>query len=229
PKTGKVSPYGSGVKQLMAFTWMPKNRVLIADRDSNLGIFDILTGKLLARRRVSGSEHGNMEPRLLAVSPDGEHFATCDTHTLALFGWSQKARILPTGGSVVAMQFAPDGTLWATTNDGRILHWSAGGKRLGEIVAHSGSVAGFALSPNGKRIASSGADGWLKLWDAQNAKILATVALFAGGKGTEYIVVRPNGSYTASSGANEFARWRKPGSLLTEALRPIEVQPNSTQ
>jgi WD40 repeat protein len=133
----------------------------------------------------------------MAFSPDGARFAVGIGEALTMYDaqtgarlWEQAGHLGGVGGSGVV--FAPDGrTLAVTAGDAivrirdaasgaellRIATDHAGGKRLPWILSpgYSGFGSGAtvaAFSPDGALLATGGADGSVKLWDARTGRQL---------------------------------------------------------
>ncbi|MGD1909000.1 MAG: hypothetical protein ACFB0C_23850, partial [Leptolyngbyaceae cyanobacterium] len=67
--------------------------------------------------------------------------------------------------------------LVGATADGHIHLWAFPDlKRQGDWVRHQGSVTALAVSPNGRRLASTGDDGTLRLWELPSGQLLHTWA-----------------------------------------------------
>ena len=67
-----------------------------------------------------------------------------------------------------------------------------------KIKAHPGIVMSVAISPDGRWIASAGADGLLKLWDSSNGSLIREFTGHAGGIYT--LAFSPDGKKLASGG-----------------------------
>ena len=74
---------------------------------------------------------------------------------------------------------SPDGKLWQSgggREDKTVRLWNpADGKEMKNLGAHAGAVYAVAFSPDGKHLASAGADMTIKIWDVAAQKELKTL------------------------------------------------------
>jgi WD40 repeat protein len=135
--------------------------------------------------------------------PDGKHIVTVSDDktaklwTLALVWQSHQA------GPVRQALFTPKGDrVLSGGGDGKLQWWNAAdGKALKSIPAHEGAVAGVAVSGDGTKFASIGADKALKVWTtaapgAKEEKEPLTIALVAPASA---VTLSPDGKRVAAS------------------------------
>ncbi len=92
-------------------------------------------------------------------------------------------------------------------------------------AAHAGGVSSLAFSPDGKRIATAGADGAVKIWEVESAKLQTTIEAHKGG--VHAVAFAPDGESIVSAGADKvFKIWKisnpeKPAFTSPEHRGPV--------
>ncbi len=164
--------YCHGQRKALAFH--PHNRLVAGPYVGSSGksrygfqLIDPETGKLV--RSVQGHTDGVAD---LAFSADGKMLATGSTDRTVrvwdvdtgelLHDWPHK--LLPG-----KLAFHPDGQVLAVTAGRSVLLWAIPAATLTHtLTAHEGPVSALAYSPDGRYLASAGADGVVALHDAQS-------------------------------------------------------------
>src|SRR5205823_8640642 len=89
-------------------------------------------------------------------------------------------------GRITALQFTTNGTTLlaadgAPTQSG-VVHWfsSANGQCQATLPAHKDSIYALRISPDGKLLASAGADRLVKLWDMETRQELGKLEAHTG-------------------------------------------------
>ncbi|MGH9835110.1 MAG: WD40 repeat domain-containing protein [Blastocatellia bacterium] len=140
-------------------------------------------------------------------------------------------------GIVTAVSFSHDGkfiasgygTLGALSGEVRL--WDAHTGALNQTLTdHEHGVSSALFSPNGKLIASCGADASVRLWEVGGARLLATLMVLPGAgmdvASNEWITFTPDGHYTGSTEARQFIRWRT-GNIILPAETAQSRLPHS--
>jgi hypothetical protein len=197
PTTVKVRPrpvitaLPATVHPVRALAVSPDKAMVVASRGNQIHVYDGGSGTYIRtliepnlqtadKKPVQGSHLSIVES--LAFSPDGKYIASgafgevtlWDTQTGTL-----KQKISGFAHCVMALAFSPDGKLLATgggapTEDGEIkLIEVPGGKIVADIKnGHSDTVFGICFSPDGTKIATCGADKFVKVFEVPAGKFV---------------------------------------------------------
>jgi WD40 repeat protein len=121
---------------------------------------------------------------------------------------------------------AQNGEVATASGDRTARIWNTGGGVRTTLQGHDDWIYAVAFSPDGKFVASGGSDGQVKIWNAADGKLLATVlsltVLDAKGKpvgDNEWVVVTPEGYYNGSPAAVKVIQWRIDGDKYHPADR----------
>ena len=146
----------------------------------------------------------------LALSPDGKTLLSGSFQELIMWDVEKgaiKQRITGFADRVVAIAYSEDGKMFATgggapTEDGEIKVFNAAdGKLIVDIKSgHSDTCFGVSFKPDGKQLATCGADKFVKVWDLPTGKFVKS---FEGH--THHVMDvgwKSDGKFLASAGAD---------------------------
>jgi WD40 repeat protein len=167
--------------------WSPDGKRLASvASDGTLRVRDPTTGKEIFSLGEEGRRHRNYT--FAAWSPDGKRLLLLDgSETLRVCEAAtgkESVTINAHAGGVLVAAWSPDGGRLASAGPAqRIARWTPegpahevkiwdarSGKEVLALAGHTGWVGGLAWSPDGKRLATAGADRTIRLWDASTGK-----------------------------------------------------------
>jgi len=124
---------------------------------------------LLARATVTDSEW--RDAALLGVAADPTVRAGPELAVAAVAGRDPASWALDPAGPVYAVAFAPDGAGLAYAVGNLVLLTDVHGQRRVSLTGHTGRVCGLAWSPDGRWLASGGAEGAVLIWSARGERV----------------------------------------------------------
>ena len=213
----------------------PDGRLLAtADANGTVGLWNTATGHE-AGAPFSAETGPGSRVNAVAFSPDGRLLATADADgTVGLWNPATRRAISPPlrtetgpGPGVNAVAFSPDGELLASAGaDGTARLWNpATGQAIGpplpvETRQVSGvrnlsfepDVTGVAFSPNGKFLATAGADGTVQLWNPATGQAigLPLAADIGPGGGVNGVAFSSDSKFLATADADGTVRLWNP-------------------
>ena len=186
------------------------NKVSLYDGKDGKHVRDLVDPKLVgADNKPAGVAHVSLVESM-AFSPDGKTLLTGGFQQVAAWNAIDGKLITRIEGfldRVVTLAYSPDGKRFATgggapTEDGELRVFSADFKLQYEVKpSHSDTVFGVAFSPDNTKLASCGADKFVKVWDANTGKFIKS---FEGH--THHVLDvdwKMDGKFLASAGADE--------------------------
>src|SRR5262249_18470261 len=107
--------------------------------------------------------------------------------------------------AVRRLAFSADGTRLALAGGPEVQVWDVDRQlRLAAMRGHAGEVTSIAFAPDGLRVASSSADGTVRLWDAANGQPLGLISSLDV---TQWLGFARDGGRIAIGGASGGSVW----------------------
>ena len=178
------------VKPVRAIAVSADGKVVAAARSNQVYLFNQADGSVLKtlvdpgltgpdKKKVSAAHLSLVES--MAISPDGKTLATGSFQEVILWNVEKgtiKKKVTGFADRVVAIAYSADGKYFVTgggapTEDGEIKLFEADGKLVLDFKSpHSDTVFGVSFSPDGKMLASCGADKFVKTWEIPSGKFI---------------------------------------------------------
>ena len=149
--------------------------------------------------------------RALAISPDGSHAISGSFDTSAI-RWSLTRNVAEQvmrfhDNAVNAVAWLKDGRVVTAGADAHIAIWMEGKPKPDKVLdSHSGPIAGLAVSPDGKLLASASWDHSIRLWPLDGG---APWLLEGNSQNVNGVAFSPDGNELVSAGYDATLRiWR---------------------
>ncbi len=189
-KTFTVSFPPPGVKPVRAVSVAADGKMVAASRSNQVFLFNGADGKAIKTLSDPALVYPDKKPanaahvslvESMAFSPDAKTLATGSFQEVILWDVEKgtiKQRIKGFADRVVAIAWSPDGKFFVTgggapTEDGEMKLFDAGGKEVFVFKSpHSDTVFGVCFSADNTKLASCGADKFVKTWEIPSGKFI---------------------------------------------------------
>jgi WD40 repeat protein/class 3 adenylate cyclase len=190
-------------------------RLASASDDGTVKVWDAITGQEL---QSFSTQHTGISIFGLAYSPDGARIATAsDDQTAKVWdaATGQQLLVIDHGAPLSGLAFSPDGKhlatagadatvrVWDSANGQQVLVLAGHGEASRAGSVHPGGVIAVLFTPDGKRLATAGADGTARLWDAETGQALQ---IMRGHTDEIYIALSPDGQHLVTAGYDGFIK-----------------------
>ena len=171
--------------KVFSVAFSPDGRPASASADHTVKIWDVA-----AEKEVFTLRGHNDVVRSVAFSADGRRLASGgDDRVVKVWDAAtgrEERSLTGQPGAVHAVAFSPDGKRLAaataalkrvlTVDSGATVVWNLEtGQTVLTLRGYRGDVRAVTYSPDGKRLVSAGADGWLKLWEPTTGQEILTL------------------------------------------------------
>ena len=180
--------FAGNANEVRQVVFHPNGRQIASVDDGKIRIWDVATGTEVHTFDNVGNAYG------IAYSPDGKWLATPDWNDPRILDsetGEEQCKLRRHLTIVDALAFSPDSQTLVTSDSSTIKLWEVpSGRSLGELEGHKAWCHEVAFSPDGTRLASSGIDRQVKIWDWQNKR--ETLSLVGHRDAVRCIAFLPN-------------------------------------
>jgi WD40 repeat protein len=203
----KLRPLPPTYRPVLALALSPDGKRLAAGRANAVVIYNLGDTNQIPAARLEGHRDAVQS---LAWSPDGKQLAAGGFRRVLLWDamtLEKSIELTNLIGRVTALDFTPDSANLITADGIETQHGEVQVWKLPEVeqtsrwVAHSDSILDLKISPDGKTLASSGADKLVKLWELPSGK---EITRLEGHNGHVLaLAFKSDGSLLATGGADK--------------------------
>lgn len=228
---GKVLATGGADKKVKL--WNPGDGALIKSIDAHDGAVTALWFSMDSQKLFTGSADKKVKVWNVA---DGKNESTIAAHEGTVLGVISTPQMVITGGSDGLIRLWDDSgnktfelehpglrtmsinlvdpALYTADKSGAIKWWKPDGTNGDFEGTQGGAINVLVSTPDGKKLLSGGANGIVKVWDIDSAKMVKEVADVHKG-GVTAIVITPDGKTIITAGADKTVKlWSADGKLL---------------
>jgi WD40 repeat protein len=148
-----------------------------------VSVWDLDTGSVVATLGPFGKP-GSGGVAGAAIHPDGSKVAVRimdDEPRVAIVGLDGSVLaefpLEPPATSAGHIAFSPDGSLLAAGGDRLAVFDTRSWAVLWQVDAHDGGVFHLDFSPDGRSIVTTGSDGFIRLWDTRDGRLLQVIPM----------------------------------------------------
>jgi len=182
-----------------------------ASADRNVRIWDVATWEPTVKLRESAAVQGaafGSDGRSLVLAVGGPNQQSLQIRRMNNV---RSRRPIATGAGMPldVIWTGKKNQIYVPCSDGVVRIYQAFGRLTASLTGHRDWVYCVALSPDQTKLASGSADGTVKLWNAANGRLLATLVQLAPQK-DDWLILTSAGHFAASS--PDLLQWKTAGS-----------------
>jgi len=157
---------------------------------------------------------GTGTPSAVDISSSGQFLVCGNVLNNQIYKWNINTKklehVFPNCPDNRAIKISPNEDIVAVACGQKVKLWNLNtGEPVSALAGHSHYIVSLAFAPNGKILASGGADEMIKLWDIETGKVLEHLS----SPQLTMIAISPDGRLLASAGMDETVRiWEMPSS-----------------
>ena len=215
---------------ILGVSFSPDGKLLAtAGADRKVHIWDVTTWESTVKLRESDAVQGaafGSDGRSLVLAVGGPSQQSLQIRRMDNLRWR---RPISSGAGMPldVIWTGKKNQIYVPCSDGVVRIYQAFGRLTASLTGHQDWVYCVALSPDQAKLASGSADGTVKLWNAGNGRLLATLVQLAPQE-DDWLILTSAGHFAASS--PNFLQWKTAGSEtlpeeLTNGLdKPVKVR-----